>query len=83
METDALKLREYELRRLVKVAIKISEDSCVDAFSSKTLSGDLGMQRFVFQESFKLVLENLLKYKPNGAYSYNGDGGSGTSQQGF
>ncbi|MBW3003456.1 hypothetical protein KY337_02750, partial [Candidatus Woesearchaeota archaeon] len=60
---DELKLRELELKKIVKTAILISEESCIDAFKTKSLSGDLGMQRFVFQESFKLVLADLIKTK--------------------
>ncbi len=82
METDELKLREYELKKIVKTAIRISEDSCIDAFKTKSLSGDLGMQRFVFQESFKLVLADLLKKKPQGSQDY-GMGTVPEIQQGF
>ncbi len=64
METDELKIKEFELKKVVKTAIRISEESCIDSFKTKTLSTDLGMQRFVFQESFKLVLADLLKKKP-------------------
>lgn len=71
METDELKLRELELKKIIKTAIKISEDTCIDAFKTKTLSCDLSMQRFVFQESFKLVLADLIKKKPQGTPSYN------------
>ncbi len=82
METDELKLREYELKKIVKTAIRISEDSCIDVFKTKSLSSDLGMQRFVFQESFKLVLADLLKKKPQGNPDY-GTGAASEIQQGF
>ncbi len=82
METDELKLREYELKKIVKTAIRVSEDSCIDAFKTKSLSGDLGMQRFVFQESFKLVLADLLKKKPQGSQNSGMDTAPGI-QQGF
>ncbi len=64
METDELKIKEFELKKIVKTAIRISEESCIDSFKTKSLSTDLGMQRYVFQESFKLVLADLLKKKP-------------------
>ncbi|MFH1127198.1 MAG: hypothetical protein ABIG84_06020 [archaeon] len=83
MEMDELKLKELELRKLVKTAIRISEDSCIDAFRTKSLSGDLGMQRFVFQESFKLVLADLLNTKPKGNAADFGMSAMTDIQQGF
>ena len=80
METDQLKLREHELKKIIKTAIKISEESCIDNFKTKSLSTDLGMQRFVFQESFKLVLADLIKKKPQGQPDYGTIPGI---QQGF
>jgi len=71
METDELKIKEYELKKIVKTAIRISEESCIDSFKTKTLSTDLGMQRYVFQESFKLVLADLIKKKPQSQPDYS------------
>ena len=71
METDELKIKEFELKKIVKTAIRISEESCIDSFKTKSLSTDLGMQRFVFQESFKLVLADLIKKKAQGQPDYS------------